>query len=71
MLSVIVERMGPVQYILGLLFLLNIRAFPLAWHGEYYNLYSTGIADNQHSTRPLALFCLSHPILASRTQSYL
>ncbi len=43
MLSVIVERLGPVQYILGLLFLLNIRAFPLAWHGEYYNLH-TGIA---------------------------
>lgn len=34
MLSVIVERLGPVQYILGLLFLLNIRAFPLAWHAR-------------------------------------
>ncbi|KAK0194266.1 hypothetical protein F5146DRAFT_925953, partial [Armillaria mellea] len=40
MLSIIV---GPVRYVLGILFLLNIRAFPLAWHGEYYNLH-TGTA---------------------------
>ncbi|KAK0205239.1 hypothetical protein DFS33DRAFT_1326818 [Desarmillaria ectypa] len=34
MLSAIVEHLGagPVRYILGFLFLLNIRAFPLAWH---------------------------------------